>query len=143
MFQLSIPIYPHVKKYLAIAYNIKDGYQLSSTDPIGSYLINVLEPYPLKSKASYNNCSCLNINISPTYGKNKAYLSDQKIKQFNKFIAMLIKYDMCRFVENSTLPKDYAITDFLAIYEFEEEEISFKTAQLQYYRHKKGTEQCL
>lgn len=163
-FEIQIPVKRYVKKYLEKNSFVKQPFRLTTTDPIGAYIISLLEPVPSYYKgptnvpysvaaksvrSSYGIVSTetlLLLKIKPHYARKKQprfYINKNNLSAFNRYIDMLIKMEMVNYIESLSSYENVhtLINDFLDKYDFTPEDITFDKMKKYYQRWKKRKEQ--
>lgn len=165
---VNIPVESYIKKYLSGHAFLKRPFRLTSTDPIGILLMHLLRPGPRKGRPvkikhgisvqklmnkkllkklengeHVKTSELLNVNLAGYTNRCSFHLPKESEFSFNKFVDGLMRLELFTYVSNNesnNVAVDTLINNFMAKYDFNEEDISFETLKKSYYRYKKNVE---
>lgn len=142
---LTIPVKPYTLKYLACT--LGKGYKLSKLDAFGLHLLNIMRR-PLDEiqythfLSRYKASFTVQVNLQELNclgGK----LTAQGIVDFNNFVELIIKTEMCGFLDYCQLfeiRQSKGIQMFKDKYGMSEEDVAFDTLKKSYNRSKRKAE---
>ena len=141
---VDIPVRPHVKCYLEQKICFKNENVITTTTPIGTYLMSLLEP---KRKAwlplRYNPENVIRVMLTDNYNLIvRPHLSLQWSNQFNLFVERTIKEEMYVFIDCLATYANFdinrAIKEFQNKYNIKEEDMTFDCLKQAYFRYRKA-----
>jgi len=128
-------------------YNLGDDkYRLSTTDHAGNMILSLLKRPPNNHKEGrpHNPENAFTVQITEFTSRYDGVVIDKRrARRFDNWVAGMIKHELYTYVEAAQLYGQKihrAIHDFLAKYDFTEDELTFSTAKRMYYRKKSALE---
>ncbi|GAA3953889.1 hypothetical protein [Hymenobacter algoricola] len=145
---LDFPVQPYVRKYLNVHLG-HEQYLLSTADRFGKILFHMLRRqvkgklHHAGSRADCTEVLQLDMRNFPVYQYGLTELTDYTIFQFNDFVDETMKEELYTWVRNflsrKTSIRDI-ILDFMAGYDFREEEVKYETLRKAVQRNVKTKE---
>lgn len=138
MIVISIPVKPHVKKYLIKRYGTT--HQVSKKTFIGLFLLQLLEKKIEKQEKDIPNNFTYEIEVPEYYFNTKGYSVDtKKLKFLGICLEKLFVEDCNSFIDNELLKGDSnakkAIKLFFCIYGIDENDLNLDSVYRNYQRY--------
>ena len=157
---VKVPVTPYVKKYIEKNGYLRNQISLTTSDPVGIVLMACLKKEPVKPSKNnvyvihtsdfpwdegVTSSMYLQLLIGEAYGRSCGYfIDDIGIKRFNIFVTKLIKDEAIKYVTIAAglkMEVKQAIYQFMDMYQFTEDELSYETLRQAYFRSKRKTAQ--
>lgn len=154
---VTIPVLPHIKKYLDKNTFLKSNYNLSLNDNIGIFIMRLLDPAPKYSRpikpgtevyighrGGRTKAELININLGGYINAGRTHISSRSIHLFNAWVNDMIRREMYVYIESRLMERKqelkFVICDFIDKYNFADDELTYWSLERWYYRHKKSHE---
>lgn len=139
---ITIPVKPHVKKYLVKNYGLE--YKLNKRDALSIVLWNMLRRPTLDSRRIKRLERCtelfsVDVSAFRFFKEGCRHLDAYTIVQFNSFVEDNIETEFCSYVDNLVvfgIEQKEAIAAFMAKYDLDETDIKFDTLKKAYQRYR-------
>lgn len=155
---VTIPVLPHVKKYLDKNTFLKSSYNLSLNDNIGIFIMRLLDPAPkyakpikpdqviyIGHKGGRQRAEIISINLAGYSDRCRTHISSRSIHLFNAWVNDMIRREMYVYIESRLMEKKQSVKniiyDFIDKYNFSDDELTYWSLERWYYRNKKTAEQ--
>lgn len=154
---VTIPVLPHIKKYLDKNTFLKSNYNLTLNDNIGIFIMRLLDPAPkyakqitqtsvvyIGKKAGRKKAELININLAGYSSMRRTYISSRSIHLFNSWVDDILHREMYIYIEGRLMERgrgvELIIRDFLDKYNFSEDDLTLGSLKKWYFRMKKKHE---
>lgn len=154
---VSIPVLPHIKKYLDKNTFLKSSYNLSLNDNIGIFIMRLLDKAPkyykpikpgtdiyIGHRGGRVKAEIININLGGYTNANRTYISSTSIHLFNSWVNDMIRREMSVYIESRLMGEKQSvkniICDFIDKYNFCDDELTYWSLERWYFRNKKKLE---
>ena len=143
---INIPVRPAIKKYLDNNYLLKHNGSLTTVDPVGIYLMEILQRPPrhykiAKLKTGYEDFPVKIVVDGQYHLVGKTYISPNNAFKLDRFVNKLIKHEFYTYMEARLTPSsnaiEHAIGDFIKRHDFVQEEMNPESLIKLFSRHRK------
>lgn len=151
---VTIPVLPHIKKYLDKNTFLKCNYDLSLNDNIGIFIMRLLDTAPkyykpikpgtdfyIGHRGGRVRAEIININLRGYINTGKTHISSRSIHLFNSWVNDMIRREMYVYIESRLMERQREIKtiilDFIDKYNFCDDELTYWSLERWYFRNKK------
>jgi len=142
---INMPVKPAIKKYLDNSYLLKNNGSLTTVDPIGIYLMEILQRPPrhykiTKLKVGYVDFPVKIVVDGQYHLIGKTYISPKNALKLDRFVNKLIKHEFYTYMQARLTPSshaiEHAIGDFIKLHDFQQEEMNLESLKKLFSRHR-------
>lgn len=135
--EISIPMAPHIKKWICKKYEVEDVFYVSAKTVIGLTIMGLAKMKVKAHKSNDQYTETLTLSFGGDFSRNE--LRQCFIAMVNVYFTKLFKDEMythIRAVDAHGIPAYPAVQDFLKMYDIEEHEFQKTSAYTAFLRYK-------